>query len=636
MLNAEQKRAVEYSLGPLLVIAGAGSGKTRVVTERVVHLIEAGVPAHQILGVTFTNKAASEMSERVRSRTNARVLISTFHSLGARILRESAHVLGYPRGFSIYDEDDSQKVLRACLDSFSGLERKKCEKAFREMISHCKNALQEPSDVDPEEFYGDLMRKFPDVYAEYQARLRESNAFDFDDLLVVPVKLFREHPDVLKVYQSRWRYLLIDEYQDTNAAQYEMIRLLAGAECNVCAVGDPDQSIYSWRGANIQNILNFERDFPGAEVIRLEQNYRSRERILQAANALIENNVSRYEKRLWSARGEGESILLAEVHTEREEAEFVIREIDELIYGGTSLDQIAVLYRTNFQSRVLEDYFLHAGIPYSIIGGISFYQRLEIKDILAYLRMIQTSSDFIAFQRTLDLVKRGIGPAALDKLRLAAMQEGMPIFDYCRELVKEAPLKHPVRLNKTQKEGLSEYVELIESLRALEGSLRDIVLDVIHETGTMDLLKRDPETFEDRRDNVNELASKAAEWELMAEEPTLDHFLSELTLKTSAEQVDESAPRVKMMTLHNGKGLEFDYVFMVGLEEDLLPHVNSKDSTDDIEEERRLCYVGMTRARERLYFSRSRFRYMWGMLRQMSPSRFLHEIPEEYFTSPSS
>ncbi len=633
-LNPEQAEAVHHLEGPLLVLAGAGSGKTRVVTKRIVHLLENGIAPHQILGLTFTNKAAGEMSERVRKETSAHVLISTFHSLGARILRESIHNLGYSRGFSIYDEEDSEKLLRSCLEQSDFPDRKKANKTFRQLISRSKNAMEGPLDLDPAEFQTQTLKKFPDVYALYQARLKECNAVDFDDLLFLPVKLFRENPEILKVYQSRWKYLLVDEYQDTNHAQYELVKLLAGARQNLFVVGDPDQSIYSWRGATIRNILSFEKDFSGARVIRLEQNYRSRENILEAANALIAKNEGRYEKTLWSERGIGEKIRVFKAQSESEESEFVCKMIREHQQAGVSLDEIVVFYRTNFQSRAFEDEFLHYRIPYVIVGGVSFYQRREVKDILAFLRMVQTSADFVAFMRTINIPKRGIGAATIDKLRLAAIQMSMPIFDYCRALIGDEPLMEKVRLNKKQKEGLAAYVKIIEELRscAAAGSIRDLVIDTIEATKYESVIREDPETYDDRRENILELASKAAEWEEKAKEASLTDFLAELTLKSSLDQQDLTQERVKLMTLHNGKGLEFDVVFLVGLEEDLFPHINSKDSLEEVEEERRLCYVGMTRAKEQLYLTRAKFRYMWGMLRQMNPSRFLDEIPRKYLS----
>jgi len=620
VLNPEQMQAVNHLEGPLLVIAGAGSGKTRVVTQRIVKLLEKGVMPHQILGLTFTNKAAGEMVERVRQATNSQVLISTFHSLGARILRES-----YNPGFTIYDEEDSEKLLKGCLDSIPLSDRKGAIKRFRHLISQSKNGMQGPIDLDSNEFETGDLKHFPDIYAMYQARLKECNAVDFDDLLFLPVKLFTEKSEILDVYRSRWKYLLIDEYQDTNQAQYEFVKLLAGKNQNLFVVGDPDQSIYSWRGATIRNILDFEIDFPGAKVIRLEQNYRSRSNILEAANVLISHNDNRYKKNLWSDRGEGDIIQLREFHTERDEADFVVKTTMSHQNQGVPLDEVVVFYRTNFQSRILEDYFLHYQIPYVIYGGISFYQRKEVKDILAFLRMIQTGSDFVAFSRTLNIPKRGFGAATLEKLQVASIEAGLPILDFCESILEGT---HKIRVNKKQKEGLADYIRIIRHLRAFQGTLRDLVMETIEWSGYLTYLKSDPETADDRRSNVQELVSKAAEWEIRSQDGGLAEFLGELTLKSTLDQGGDSGHKVHLMTLHNGKGLEFDVVFVVGLEEDLLPHVNSKETIDELEEERRLFYVGMTRAKETLYLTRSKYRYMWGMLRYMEPSCFLDELPQ--------
>jgi len=624
-LNPEQLQAVEHMEGPLLVIAGAGSGKTRVVTKRVVRLLEKGVMPHQILGLTFTNKAAGEMVERVRQATNSRVLISTFHSLGARILRES-----YNPGFAIYDEEDSEKLLKGCLDTIPLSDRKGAIKRFRGLISRSKNDMRGPMDLDPKEFDTGDLKHFPDIYAMYQARLTECNAVDFDDLLFLPVKIFTEKPELLDVYRSRWKYLLIDEYQDTNQAQYEFVKLLAGKSQNLFVVGDPDQSIYSWRGATIRNILDFESDFPGAKVIRLEQNYRSRSNILEAANILISHNENRYKKNLWSDRGEGDSIRLREFKSERDEANFILKKILSHQNEGVPLNEMVIFYRTNFQSRIFEDYFLHYRIPYVIYGGVSFYQRKEVKDILAFLRMVQTGSDFVAFSRTVNIPKRGFGATTLEKLQAASIEASLPIFDLCDAVLEG---KHKIRLNKKQKEGLADYIRIIRRLREFQGSLRDLVMETIEWSGYLTYLKSDPETADDRRSNVQELVSKAAEWEERSESEELAEFLGELTLKSSLDQGDDSGQKVHLMTLHNGKGLEFDVVFVVGLEEDLLPHVNSKETQDELEEERRLFYVGMTRAKETLYLTRSKYRYMWGMLRYMEPSCFLEELPENLLES---
>lgn len=631
-LNPEQRQAVTALEGPVLVLAGAGSGKTRVVTSRIVYLIENGIPPECILGVTFTNKAAGEMRDRVQKLTKHQVRICTFHSLGAVVLRESIHALGYKRDFTIYDEEDVGKVLKVCLEELN-LKGKKMEAGpFRHLISQSKNALLGPDQISHADLTSDIEQAFPKVYDLYQRKLREYQAVDFDDLLFLPVKIWIEHPEILARYQERWAFVLIDEYQDTNAAQYTMARLLVEKRRNLFVVGDPDQSIYSWRGADIQNILNFERDYPGAQVIRLEQNYRSRTNILNTANALISHNTGRYEKELWSELGAGEKIKLFVGEDERVEADFVASQIEYYRSQEMPLNEIVVFYRTNAQSRVFEDDLIARGIPYIIVGGISFYQRREIKDILAFLRTSQSGADFISFSRTINLPKRGLGDTTIDKMRTNANQEGLTIIGYCEALLKDVPMKTILRLTAKQKEGLNEYIQIIHELKRLskEGSIRDLVAAAIERTGYIGHLMEDKETYEDRRENLDELIAKAVEWEISAPDPSLEAFLEELSLKSSLDEANQTHERVNLMTIHNGKGLEFTLTFLVGLEEDLFPHVNAKNTQDGIEEERRLCYVGVTRAKQNLYLSYCHTRYLWGSLRSQRPSRFLKEMPKEY------
>lgn len=635
-LNPQQCEAVTTLEGPVLVLAGAGSGKTRVVTYRIVQLIEAGVPSNSILGLTFTNKAAGEMRERVSALSKNQVLICTFHSLGARILRESIHFLGYQRDFIIYDEEDIERLIRNCLNELDIKEKdKKVEvRPYRNLISQAKNALKTSDEVHlsgPD--LTEAEQEFPRVYALYQKKLKEYNALDFDDLLFLSVKVLREHPQILARYQERWPFVLIDEYQDTNAAQYSLIRLLVEKSHNIFVVGDPDQSIYSWRGANIKNILNFERDFPGAKVISLEQNYRSHTHILHAANALISHNDSRYEKKLWSDLGPGEKIKLHIGEDERTEADFVAKQVN--IHHDKhkiSLNDMVVFYRTNAQSRVFEDRLSSQGISYVIVGGISFYQRREIKDVLAFLRITQSPADFVAFARTINLPKRGLGDATLEKIQIGAAEENLTVLGYCEALVSGKPLKKSIRITAKQKEALADYLNIIYELRQVSqtGMIRDLVLAAIEKTRYMAYLREDKESFEDRKENLAELIAKAVEWQISSDDPSLEAFLEELSLKSSLDEVNPSEERLSLMTIHNGKGLEFKVTFLVGLEEDLFPHVNSKSSLEQIEEERRLCYVGMTRAKDHLYLSYCYTRYLWGNLRIQRPSRFLKEIPGEY------
>lgn len=628
-LNTPQREAIEFGDGQLLVLAGAGSGKTRVVTLRIIKLLERGVDPHRILGVTFTNKAAGEMRNRVNSATNADVLICTFHSLGARILRESIQHLGFRRDFTIYDEEDVDKVLKTIMEDIGIGGDRTLLKTVRQYISKAKNALQKPDSpylTKPKAVTADT---FCQIYQRYIDNLFQYNAVDFDDLLFLPVRLLQELPEVLEYYQSRWHYLLIDEYQDTNATQYELVRLLVAKRGNLCVVGDPDQSIYSWRGANVRNILDFEKDYPNAKVVRLEQNYRSTTHILDAANAVIGRNESRYEKSLWSDLGAGEKIGIFCGESETQETLFITDCIRYHRNHGVPLNRMAIFYRTNFQSRAFEDRFMALRIPYVIVGGISFYQRREIKDVMAYLRMAHSGSDVVAFERTINTPKRGIGGQTVDKIRNVAAAQGASIFDFCRGLVS-GDFNTP-SLGAKQKGALSKYVELIEGLRRLKDlvPLKDLVKAAINLTGYLMFLQEDEETVEDRTGNLEELVSKAAEWQEQRPDGTLSEFLEELSLKASIDEVDPSEPRINLMSLHSGKGLEFPVVFLVGMEEDLFPHVNSREDEMALEEERRLCYVGLTRAERHLYLTHVRSRNLWGTRRTMRASRFLQEIPRQ-------
>lgn len=628
-LNEAQKEAVLTTEGPLLLISGAGSGKTRVVTYRIAHLLRSGVPANRILAVTFTNKAAREMRERIQQLTACQVLICTFHSLGARILRESIHHLGYKRDFIIYDEDDVEKLLRTCAQEVCGEDTKMDIKPIRQGISAAKNAAILPG----EKTEGEEKTTFQtQIYAKYQQYLKDYNALDFDDLLLLTVQLFRNFPTVKEAYQSRWDYLLIDEYQDTNTIQYNIVKDLVATHGNLCVVGDPDQSIYSWRGADIRNILNFEKDFTGAKVIRLEQNYRSRSNILDASNALISYNRDRYEKDLWSDRGPGEPITLYPALDDIDEAQYVAKRINDHHHAGIPLKEMVVFYRTNAQSRQFEEAFLRYHIPYIIVGGLSFYQRREIKDILAFLRIAHFGNDYIAFERTVNIPKRGLGEASLERIRHAAAQEGRTIIGYCTALVDNEPLNHTIRLSAKQKEGLREYVDIVHKLTVLgkEGLIVDIVRSAIQDTGYLTHLKGDPESFDDRRENLESLVNKATEWVAETSEPSLAAFLEEISLKSTLDETNETSDRVSLMTIHNGKGLEFAVTFIAGMEEFLFPHANSIKDFQAIEEERRLCYVGMTRAKEHLYLCYAKNRRLWGTMRTQSPSRFLDEVPREY------
>ncbi len=615
MMNRSQEEAIHHLEGPALVIAGAGSGKTHVVVSRILHLLKKGVDPGQILAVTFTNKAAVEMRHRIQQLATTAILTSTFHSLGAMILRESIEAMGYPNSFAIYDEEDSHKLLKECFQTLALKDDKAEIKQARIAIGAAKNRLIPPEIVE---------ENFKAIYQLYQKKLIEYKAVDFDDLLYLPIQLFHQCPHILSAYHARWSFISIDEYQDTNMAQHQLVKLLSGEKKNLFAVGDPDQSIYSWRGADLANILNFTVDFPKAKIITLEQNYRSSQTILQGANSLIQHNPSRYKKELWSNQEKGEKIVYYRAENEKKEAIFVI---EKLLYYRSHypLRHCAILYRTNFQSRVFEDVLLQFQLPYTIIGSVSFYQRQEIKDILSWIRMIVGGHDFIAFSRTINLPKRGFGKATLNKMCQEASNSLLNIFDFSIATVEG---RSSIDLNQKQNLELKKYIQIILNLRKAIDSraIHEIIKEIIEQSRYLEYLKEDPETCKERQDNVNQLISKAAEWEAQHPNGKLTEFLEELTLHPSLQEANSDKDAIQMMTLHHGKGLEFAVVFLVGMEEDLFPHLNAKESGATIEEERRLCYVGMTRAKRHLYLTNAETRFVWGGVRSMKPSRFIKEI----------
>jgi len=632
-LNEEQQKAATHVDGPMLVLAGAGSGKTRVVGARIAHLLGLGVLPSDILALTFTNKAANEMHSRIKLTTHASILSSTFHSLGARILRESITELGYSRDFTIYDSEDSLKLIKSCLESMQIKDEKGLSKKIQALISSSKNDLIGPNEI-ASSFSSEEEEIFADVFPFYQKRLKEYNCVDFDDLLFLTVKLLKDKTEVREEYQNRWLFILVDEYQDTNFAQYSLIKLLVAKHQNLFVVGDPDQSIYGWRGAQYQNILNFDKDFPQSKIIYLEHNYRSTNTILQASNGLINHNTSRYDKKLWSQLGEGEKIGFYLADNDKQEVRFIVDTlVDYHINKHIPFQEMVIFYRTNSQSRNFEDYLIAKQTPYVIYGGLSFYQRKEIKDILAFLRMLLTNSDYISFARTLNIPKRGIGSTTLKKITHLSDQRIQPILDLCQQLCNQSVAE--IKLSAKQSEGLKDYLSIIAQLRELahsHPSLDYLIQETMRLTRYFDHLKEDPDSFDDRKDNLEELIIKAAEWQETNEKGTLSQFLEELTLLSHMDEKDK-IHSLKLMTLHNGKGLEFTVVFIAGMEEDLLPHINSKDSLEQLEEERRLCYVGMTRAKRYLYLTACRFRHLWGNLKMMKPSRFLDEIPKKFLQS---
>lgn len=632
LLNENQKQCVEHLDGPLLVLAGAGSGKTRVVIERINRLIQIGVPSSEIVAVTFTNKAASEMAHRVKISTDQVVLTSTFHSLCARILRESIHHLGFKNSFTIFDQQDSENCLKLCLKNRDIDESKISSKELKQTISHLKNELLLPEDIlkSPQPLVKGVIL---DLYTDYQNKLKDFNALDFDDLLMLTVKLFQNYPNVLAAYQQRWQFLLVDEYQDTNHAQYLLIKLLVATHHNLFAVGDPDQSIYSFRGANISNILHFEKDFKNAKIITLDQNYRSTKRILEAANTLISFNKKRYEKQLFSNSEIGEKLQVFYADNDHDEARWVLRNIEHLVLQKkVPYSSIALFYRTNAQSRSYEDELLKWGIPYQIIGGISFYQRREIKDVLSFLRLLIHDNDFVSLERVINIPKRGIGPTLMASILEASQVTKLPVITILEKLINQEFTG--IRANSKQMMGIYEFIQSRKAaLQVINAPLTELISTTIESFKYLEHLKTDPETYEDRKENIAELLNKAKEFEKEFPEKKLELFLEEISLKGSADDEKSNQESIKMMTFHNSKGLEFPYVFMVGMEEDLFPHINCKESHEDLEEERRLCYVGITRAKKMLHLSCARYRLLWGNPRLMVPSRFLEELPKDVIES---
>ncbi len=628
-LNPPQKEAVLHGEGPMLILAGAGSGKTRVITNRIAYLIrERGVRPWNILAVTFTNKAAKEMAERVAKLLGGGDVpqISTFHAACGRILRRDIHQLGFQSSFAIYDDRDSDRLLKDVIAGMDLDEKRFAVKAVSGRIDDFKNRGLFPEDigsVPPGDVY---TRKVVEIYAAYQERLKKCNALDFGDMMIQVVRLLKRFPDVCREYQERFQWLLVDEYQDTNPVQYDLIRLLAGERKNLCVVGDDDQSIYSWRGADIRNILEFEKDFPRVKIIRLEQNYRSTSTILAAAGAVVKQNFGRKGKTLWTENPAGEKIRYERVESDREEAAFVSREIGQLRNGGNPLDEIAVFYRTNAQSRLIEEALVGSALPYHIVGGVRFYSRLEVKDILAYLRVLDNPADEVSLKRIINVPARGIGNTTVDKISLQAFQRGGTFFDALQDATRDG------LLSASPRGKIAAFVALLDGFRtaSASSSLADLTRSVMQGSGYLDRLKnsRDEDAAE-RLENLEQLLAAIEEFSEKNPESGLSEFLEQVSLVSDLEQGEVGQPSVTLMTLHAAKGLEFKAVFMVGMEERLFPHVRSLDDLDGMEEERRLCYVGMTRARERLYLLNARRRYLFGQEQHNQVSRFLKDIPAE-------
>lgn len=630
-LNEQQKLAVKTVNGPLLIIAGAGSGKTKVLTHRIGNLLSIGVSPWSILAITFTNKAASEMKERVKKLVGPvadDIWISTFHSMCVRILRKDIHHLNYSTSFTIIDAGDQLNLIKQIMKDLN-IDVKKIEpKAVLASISNAKNELKTPQMYA--KTVGDYFQnKVLQVYEKYQERLKTNNSLDFDDLIMLTVKLFQQNPEVLSYYQKKFVYIHIDEYQDTNRAQYMLVRLLADWHKNICVVGDADQSIYRWRGADIGNILNFEEDFPNAKVIKLEQNYRSTKNILSAANEVIRHNRKRKDKNLRTENKDGEKITLYQAMQEHDEAYFIAKNIQDGIEGGNkSYKDFAILYRTNAQSRVIEEVFIKSNIPYKIIGGTKFYDRREIKDIFAYLKLIVNPDDDLSLRRVINIPKRGIGATTVDKIAEYANKNNLSMY----RAIKEIDF---IGLAPRTANNVSQFADLIDSLKKAERflSITDLTEKILDATKYIDELKRENSIeAESRIENIKELLSVTMEFEKNNEDVTLEDFLNDVALVSDIDQMDNEDDienRVVLMTLHSAKGLEFPVVFLTGLEEGIFPSSRSLMEEEEIEEERRLAYVGITRAKETLYLTYTSSRTLYGRSQYNAPSRFIKEIPED-------
>ena len=634
-LNKPQREAVLHTDGPLLILAGAGSGKTRVLTHRIAYLIdERGVNPWNILAITFTNKAAEEMRQRVDSLVSfgaESIWVSTFHSACVRILRRFIDRLGYDNRFTIYDTDDQKTLMKEVCRKVDIDTKVYKERNLLAAVSSAKNEM-----ILPDEFelnaggdFGQL--KIAKVYREYEAQLKANNALDFDDLLVKTVQLLETQPDVLEYYQERFRYIMVDEYQDTNTVQFRLVRLLAGKYRNLCVVGDDDQSIYKFRGANIRNILDFEHEFPDAHVVRLEQNYRSTGNILNAANGVIRNNRNRKEKTLWTDNGEGEKIQLRQFDTAFDEAEYIAEDIKKEVQEGASYNDSAVLYRTNAQSRLFEEKFIAMNIPYKIVGGINFYARREIKDLLAYLKTVDNGQDDLAVRRIINVPKRGIGLTTINRIQESADERGIGFY----EALLAPDLIPGVGRSASKLDSFAALIEYFKGQTEKE-SITDLLREIIEKTGYVESLEaEDKVEAESRIENIDELVNKAAAYEEdcqdRGEEASLSGFLEEVALVADIDSLDEDQDYVVLMTLHSAKGLEFPHVYLAGMEDGLFPSYMTitSDDNEDLEEERRLCYVGITRAEEKLTLTCARRRMVRGETQFNKMSRFIKEIPME-------
>ncbi|MBR3897770.1 MAG: UvrD-helicase domain-containing protein [Bacilli bacterium] len=617
-LNDMQKEAVEWEGGPLLVLAGAGSGKTRVLTTKVAYLVnDLGVDPYNVLAITFTNKAAKEMKERVKVMLGPdayKIQISTFHSFGLLLIRENYEKLGFDKNFTILDSEDSLTIIKKILKDMNLDPKVYNPRGIRNKISGAKNELMDSKYYSrfANTEYEEIVLS---VFERYERRLKKNNSLDFDDLLLMPIKLFKENKDILEKYQERFKYILVDEYQDTNEAQYRLIRMLGGKYRNVCVVGDLDQSIYGFRGANYRNILNFEKDYPDAKVIPLEENYRSTGNILNVANDIIKNNKNRKDKNLWTKNGDGPKIRYHRAFDEKDEANFVMNEIKKLIISGVNREDIAVLYRTNAQSRNMEEALLKENIPYKVVGSFYFYNRKEIKDLISYLKLIYNSNDDVSLMRIINVPKRQIGPKTIENLSSKAIDRGLSLYEAI-DSGKELGFKNIIEEIKEESENLS-LTELVDLVLDRSGMKKEL-----ENTKTLEA--------EVRLENLEEFKSITKNFEENNGVVSLEEFLLEISLVSDIEEHKNSTDVVTLMTIHSAKGLEFDHIFLIGLEEGLFPHNNSMESPDEIEEERRLCYVAVTRAKKSLTLVNAKKRMLYGNTNSNLPSRFVSEISVEY------
>ncbi len=630
-LNEKQKEGVLHTEGPLLILAGAGSGKTRVITHKIAYLIEEKrVFPSNILAITFTNKAAKEMKERVEGLLKGRVediWMGTFHSMCVRILRREIESIGYKRNFSIYDSLDQKTLVKECITEKNLNKETFQEKPIISIISSLKDDMIDPDDYINENYKDYYRRNVGEIYGLYEEKLKKNNALDFDDLILKTVFLLKSDERIREKYQSKFEYIFVDEYQDTNKSQYELIKYLSGKHGNICVVGDEDQSVYGWRGADIRNILNFERDFKGAEVIKLEQNYRSTGNILDVANSIIKNNTERKGKKLWTAKERGQYATLKINFDEKEEANFVTQKVIDLIEEGKyKYGDFVILYRTNAQSRSFEETFIRNNIPYKIVGGLKFYDRKEVKDLIAYLRLIQNPLDDISLRRIINVPKRGIGASTLGKIEKYTSQTGESIYGALLDLDKIQGLSGRAR------NVIKSFTAMINKFLAMKEimGVRDFIEEVVYSTGYIKELEEENSVeSQSRIENLKEFISVAVDFETNYEGGTLEDFLANVSLLSDVDKTDERKDVVTMMTVHGAKGLEFPVVFLVGMEEGLFPISRALDSIHDMEEERRLCYVAVTRAEELLYISYANLRTIYGNTTYSLPSRFLKEIPDD-------